>query len=154
MLDLLCQTCEKIDTEPNEEILESVLLAADVQAQRPPKDIDELHAGVLVQLHLPRVEGMELGVISVELPLHGRKVQGFKVVGDLAGTGLFGKALSLAGAHYDHRVPVGVVGKEVLQAHTEDQRNPQQGGEGGKEPASLNLGEQAGGEAGVAAELN
>ncbi len=75
----------------------------------------------MVQPSLSGLERLELGVIGVQLALHCREIQRFKVKRDVTPIGPLWKALSLGTSYDGEDMPLLVVREEVLQTNTEHQ---------------------------------
>ena len=94
-----------------------VILHTDVQLQLPAQNRKEFHAGVVMRAGLSWLQRLELGMVSVQLALHGSKVQRFKKERNITPIGPFRETLTLGTPHDSDNVPLLIVGEKILKTN-------------------------------------
>jgi len=122
-----------------------------LDAEGAAHDVEELVAAVLVEVIVGEFAGLELGEVGIELALGDEVAEAFEVVARLVDAGLR-KAHAIGGA-VDAEEGERDGAEKVVEVLAEDHGNAGEVTQGGNDSSGLELREEAGGEAGVAAEF-
>jgi hypothetical protein len=114
-------------------------------------DVEELEATVLVEVVIDELAGLKFGEVGIELAIGDEVAEALEVVAGIFDSRL-GEADAVGGA-VDAEEGEGNGAEEVVEVLTEDHGDAGEVAEGRNDATGLELGEEAGGEAGVAAEL-
>jgi hypothetical protein len=114
-------------------------------------DVEELEATVLVEVVVDELAGLELGEVGVELAIGDEVAEALEVVARIGDAGL--REAHTVGGTVDAEEGEGDGAEEVIQILAEDHGDAGEVAQGGNDAAGFELGEEAGGEAGVAAEF-
>ncbi len=127
------------------------LAVADVEFTR--EQVEELEANMLMRLGFsPGLGGEELGEVGVELAVWHEVAEAFEEVAGVFDAAL-GQANALLGA-VDAEELLGLRLEEIAEVFGEDHGNACEVAQGRDDAACLQLGEEAGGEAGMASEFH
>lgn len=118
-------------------LVQLVFLLSDLDAESAGKHVDEFRAIVFVRAKAPGCSLRKFGVENVEFSASGLEGEAFEAVDDLIAAELLleRKPVLLAG----NRDYVAAIGEEVFKLDVENHRDPEQGRERRKEPATLHL---------------
>jgi hypothetical protein len=127
--------------------VEKLLIGANFPSHASLQDGDEFHAGVLTKAEFPRGHGAEVRQIRVEFTIGSGKVLGFKAMASRSaapgkGRRSFLQVIANVCLFFSSE-------KEMIEAHTEKQRNARKRRQSRVKFAALQLREQHGGKAGM-----
>jgi hypothetical protein len=109
-----------------------------LQQQFAGYEIEKLDARVLMPVRMGSISRFELGIVSVQLPVLGKKVQALEMIRRIACVGCFRKSQALSLPHYfEYRFRLGI--EEVLQAHAEDEGDAKESRQSGVHEVALKL---------------
>lgn len=109
---------------------------------------------MLVDANFFRGHGMKIGVIGIEFPAGGQKIERFEIEGERGKCSGFRKAEAIFFADERKGAALAFVAEEMLEPDAENEGNAGKSGQSGIELAVLELGEERGGKSGMAAEFD
>jgi hypothetical protein len=122
-----------------------------LDAEGAAHDVEELVTSVLVEVIVVEFARLELGQVGVELTFGDEVAEALEVIAGMLDAGL--READAIGGTVDAKERERDGAEEIVEVLAEDHRDAGEVAEGGNDTSGLELGEEAGGEAGMAAEF-